>query len=90
MESVMGKGTTFHIYLPASEKQVLKKEESKIIRGKGRILVMDDEEALRKVLKIMLVKLGYEAEFARDGDEAIELYKRAKESGNSYNAVIWT
>ena len=87
-ESVMGAGTTFHIYLPASEKQVAKKEESKIIKGKGRILVMDDEEALRKVLKIMLTKLGYEVEIAKEGSEAIKLYKKAKESGNPYNAVI--
>jgi len=48
VESQVGVGTTFHIYLPASDKAVLETEEVKLITGKGRILVMDDEASLRK------------------------------------------
>ena len=56
--------------------------------GKGRILVMDDEEAVREVAGNMLKFLGYKVEFARDGTEAIELYKKAKESEEPFDAVI--
>ncbi|MFC1896783.1 response regulator [Thermodesulfobacteriota bacterium] len=49
---------------------------------------MDDEASLRKMAGRMLEKLGYEAEFAKDGAEAIEMYKEAKESEKPYDAVI--
>ena len=88
VESKLGVGTTFHIYLPASEKATPEKEEIRLIKGQGRILVMDDEESLRKTVGRVLDKLGYEPEFAKDGTEAIEMVKKAKEAGKSYNAVI--
>jgi PAS domain S-box-containing protein len=88
VESKLGEGTTFHIYLPASEKAVPEKEEIKLIKGQGRILVMDDEVALKKMIGRMLRKLGYESEFAKDGAEAIRMYKAAKKSEKSYDAVI--
>jgi len=81
-------GTTFHIYLPASEKAVSEKEEVRLIKGQGRILVMDDEGSLRRTVGRMLEKLGYESEFIKDGSEAIEMVKKAKEAGKSYDAVI--
>jgi len=88
VESKLGEGTTFRIYLPASEKTVQEKEEDKVIPGKGRILIMDDEAPLRKIAGKMLEKLGYEPEFAEEGVEAIEMYRTAKETGKPYEAVI--
>ncbi|MFC1886872.1 PAS domain S-box protein, partial [Thermodesulfobacteriota bacterium] len=88
VESQLGVGTTFHIYLPASDKIVPEKEEVKLIKGHGRILVMDDETSLRKMVGKMLEKLGYESEFAKDGAEAIRMVKEAKESEKPYDAVI--
>ena len=58
------------------------------IVGAGKVLVMEEEEPLRKMLSIMLELLGYESELARDGDEAIELYKQAMASGQPHNVVI--
>jgi CheY-like chemotaxis protein len=84
----MGVGTTFHIYLPASDRAVPEREEVELITGQGRILVMDDEVALKKMIGRMLEKLGYESEFAKDGAEAIEMYKAAKKSEKTYDAVI--
>ncbi|MBI3599615.1 MAG: response regulator [Nitrospinae bacterium] len=55
---------------------------------KGRILVMDDEEVVRDVAGKMLKHIGYEAGFAGDGTEAIEIYKKAMESGHPFDAVI--
>jgi PAS domain S-box-containing protein len=88
VESQPEVGTTFHIYLPASEKPVSQKEEPRLIKGQGRILLMDDEASLRRTVGRMLEKLGYESEFAKDGAGAIEMVKQAKEAGKSYDAVI--
>ena len=58
------------------------------IVGDGKVLVMEEKEPLRKMLSIMLELPGYESELARDGDEAIELYKHAMVSGQPHNVVI--
>lgn len=57
-------------------------------KSKGRILFMDDEDLIRSVLKVMLNEMGFEADFAKDGEEAIALYIKAKEDDNPYNIVI--
>jgi two-component system cell cycle sensor histidine kinase/response regulator CckA len=56
--------------------------------GKGRILVMDDEEIIQDVLSNMLDFLGYEVEIASDGTQAIEKYKQARSSDKSFDTVI--
>jgi CheY-like chemotaxis protein len=56
--------------------------------GAGRILVMDDEEAIRRLLGLMLGELGYEVECASDGAEAIELFTRATASGRGFAGVL--
>src|SRR5262249_25616862 len=50
--------------------------------------VMDDEAALRKLLKHVLANLGYEAHTAKDGAEAIALYEEAKAGGRGFDAVL--
>jgi CheY-like chemotaxis protein len=52
------------------------------------ILVMDDEKVIRKMAASMLECLGYSATVCTKGEEAIELYRIAKESGAPYLAVI--
>ncbi|MBE9546567.1 MAG: response regulator, partial [Proteobacteria bacterium] len=78
-ESELGVGTTFHIYLPASGKEITKSKdmETHILTGKGKILVMDDEEIVRDIVGEMLKHLGYEVAFAEDGAEAIEMYRNS-------------
>lgn len=90
VESVLGSGTTFSIYLPASSKELTRRKDSREepIRGEGKILVMDDEAIVRDVTGQILKKLGYDVEFAGDGSEAIELYRKAKESGKPFDLVI--
>lgn len=89
-ESAAGVGTTFYIHLPASKKEIGRVEavEEKLVSGKEKILVMDDDDIIRDVAGKMLTKLGYEVDFARDGSEAIELYKKSKNSGRPFDVVI--
>jgi len=91
VESEAGTGTTFSVYLPASESSLLieKKESEYFPAGKkGRILIMDDEEILRNFVVRMLKKAGYEVSAASDGVEAFELYEQAEKSGEAFDVVI--
>ncbi len=94
VESEPGMGTTLFIYLPASEKEITEPEPVKKpkaerpVTGGGKILVMDDEEMIRPMASQVLSLFGYDAEVSKDGVEAIEMYKRAKESGEPFDAVI--
>jgi len=90
VESELGKGTTFYIYLPASSKEMLEKkvEKDTPVVGAGKILLMDDDEKILDIAGAMLEKTGYSVEFSKDGSEAIALYKKAKESGKPFDIVI--
>ncbi len=90
VESALGLGTSFFIYLPGSDKAVpeTSKDLQKLLRGAGRVLVMDDEPLIRELAETMLQHLGYQVELARDGAEAIRLYRRAMEDGHPFDAVI--
>jgi PAS domain S-box-containing protein len=90
VESELGVGTTFHIHVPASRK-VLGDEHAivpRIIPRHGRILVMEDEEGLRKVVGVLLQVLGHEVELVEHGQMAIEVYGKAKSQGRPFDAVI--
>ncbi|MBD3181551.1 response regulator [Candidatus Poribacteria bacterium] len=90
VESEIGVGSTFHLYLPAFPETKIKKKSIKneIIYGEGKILVMDDNSEVRKTLTGMISRLGYEIETASDGSEAIQMYKEAKNSDKPYDLVI--
>lgn len=62
--------------------------EEIVVSGRGRVLVMDDEDIVIQVAGEMLKALGYEVESAIDGIGAIKKYKDAKEKGKPFNAVI--
>jgi CheY-like chemotaxis protein len=49
---------------------------------------MDDDERVRRITGAMLQQVGYAVEFARNGEEAIERYRREKEAGKRIDAVI--
>jgi len=92
VESELGSGATFYLYLPASTQTSAPKQDKKETikpAGKARILVMDDEQGVREVAGRMLKHLGYEdIEFSADGAAAIKLYKAAMKSGNPFSVVI--
>jgi two-component system cell cycle sensor histidine kinase/response regulator CckA len=90
VESKIEQGTTFQVYLPASDQNVTQQlqENEDLISGKGKILVMDDEPMIRTVLGKMLLAMGYEVESAHDGKQALELYTRAQDTGDPFVTVI--
>jgi PAS domain S-box-containing protein len=92
VESKIGRGTTFFIYLPATEEKISEKEEKKrakrTLAGEGRILIMDDEKIVRRAVGGMLSRLGYTVEYAEKGEGALSKYKEAKNSGKLFDAVI--
>ncbi len=90
VESEIGIGTTFHIYLPVSahKRPVKERAKDKPIRGNGRILVMDDEEMLRNFVGELLDLLGYDVNFAADGQETLDAYCRARQEGTPFDCVL--
>jgi PAS domain S-box-containing protein len=84
-----GEGTTFCVYLPASICEPAPRALQRSVHsGRGRILVMDDEEMLRKVSSGILARLGYEVVTVPDGAAALEQYEAAMAAGRPLDAVI--
>jgi two-component system cell cycle sensor histidine kinase/response regulator CckA len=82
--SVMGKGTNFHVYLPALAAEDIPQAEDPAVAqraqarpidlsGRGRILVIEDEAGVRNIAVTVLRSRGYEVEEAEDGEEALEI-----------------
>jgi CheY-like chemotaxis protein len=87
--SEAGVGATFIIYLPALETGEPEPQAAVLPeKGQGRILVMDDEAPVRQMLGKMLTKLGYDAVFATNGREALEIYRQAGDAGQPFAAAI--
>jgi len=90
VESEMGSGTTFRVYLPAVDtflpRELTPMEQS--VQGRGRILVMDDDEMIRDVAGRILGRLGYEVEYAADGAEALVAYGEARKKDRLFDVVI--
>jgi PAS domain S-box-containing protein len=78
--SEKGEGSTFNIYLPASEKKVVleKKSTGHTKIGFETVLFVDDEEMITEIAEDFLGLLGYKAFIARSGKEAIRIYEENK------------
>jgi PAS domain S-box-containing protein len=89
-ESRIGIGSTFTFILPASDLTIDGPAPAIAAprRGQGRILVMDDEESLRRLAREMLTNRGYAVECVRDGAEAIERIRQARAAQSPFDAAI--
>jgi PAS domain S-box-containing protein len=90
VDSELGVGTAMTIYLPAStrEPRQMNTVSTEPRHGMGKILVMDDDEIVRKVAVQMLFHLGYEVAEAPDGESALGLYQKALDQGQPFDCVI--
>ena len=89
-ESKLGQGSKFIFYLPAIPEYEMSEDEcaERLYKGHGKVLVMDDEDSILSVIENFLTISGYEVELAKDGSEAVELYKNAKDKDESFQIVI--
>jgi signal transduction histidine kinase/CheY-like chemotaxis protein len=90
VESDLGRGTTFHLWLPAAAEvtQSAIGKSTPRHRLSGRALVMDDEPPVRDMAAEMLRRLGLEVTVAADGAAAIDAYVAARSSGRPFSLVL--
>jgi two-component system, cell cycle sensor histidine kinase and response regulator CckA len=90
VESTPQGGATFILYLPASRKKgpLPRAKRLKLSFGRGKVLLMDDEEMILEVSSAMLKRLGYDVTVAHDGAEAIDSFRQATMTGEPFDAVI--
>ncbi len=90
VQSEINKGSTFNIYLPASE-NILKDDSVSVVepwQGKGKILVLDDDDIIRRSTERLLSHLGYKVFMANEGEQALKLYSAAIENRTPFDAAI--
>jgi PAS domain S-box-containing protein len=92
VESKIHFGSTFTIYLPALRHHQIPAEPprqmNEVVSGTGRILIVDDEEAIRALVEFTLERLGYKVSQAESALEGVELYRQKLEAGERFDAVI--
>lgn len=90
VESEIGLGTTFHLWLPAARTEPIAPVTSvaSLEPLKGRVLLMDDEEPIRDMTTTLLERLGLEATVTCDGGEAVKQYVLAQMAGRPFDVVI--
>ena len=90
VESQLGRGTTFHLWLPAAARAA----DENVARPapaaplKARVLLMDDEEPIRELARIFLRRLGLECEPAVDGAQAVQKFQEARAAGRPFDLVL--
>jgi two-component system cell cycle sensor histidine kinase/response regulator CckA len=81
VQSVLGRGTTFKVYLPASKKRAKRQKTlpQNVTTGQETILIVDDEETFRDVASKMLQRLGYKTFMAESAARALEIFREKKD-----------
>lgn len=88
VESELGRGTQFHVFLPSATEVSSPAPSAALPKGKGKILLMDDEPAILKFTQRVLSDLGYDVAVAADGDTALRLANAARDAGAPFDLAI--
>ncbi len=90
LQSVVGEGTVFSVFLPLADQpvEVQARPAPSLRFGTGRVLFMDDDDHICNLTAAMLQSLDYKFDIAKNGEDAIVLYKRYLNIGRPYDAVI--
>ncbi len=90
VESQPGEGTVFRIWLPAAAVPAEPKSvsQSPFETLRGRVLFMDDEEAIRLMASVLLTRLGMDPEMAEDGQQAVERFEAARAAGRPFDLLV--
>ncbi|MBX3248931.1 MAG: PAS domain S-box protein [Myxococcales bacterium] len=91
VESELGRGTTFHVYLPASEggsSSPRTDDHASDAPLNARVLVMDDDALVRRVLGAILQEMGCTVALACDGREALEAFRQARQVGEPFDVAL--
>lgn len=90
LDTELGVGTAFTVYLPKADApvEVQARRAPSLRFGTGRVLFMDDDPKISALTATMLDSLDYKYDLAKNGEEAIVLYKRYLNIGRPYDAVI--
>jgi len=91
VESTLGEGTSFCLYFPASNgtSEGIESEDKTPERFAGhKVLLMDDDERVAALIGTMIEKLGCRATVTHHGKESVEAYRKARQDGEPYDAVI--
>jgi PAS domain S-box-containing protein len=90
VDSHVGKGTTFTVFLPLTEEAVsVEAQRAPALRfGTGRVLLMDDDPKICEFTGTMLASLDYTHDVAHNGEEALALYRRYFNVNRPYDVVI--
>ncbi len=93
VSSELGKGAVFTVYLPLvdvgqNRDTDDRQGESTGAEVSGKILIMDDEEVIRRVTQLLLTRAGYQVKTACSGEEAINMYEQAMRDEDPFDLVI--
>lgn len=97
VDSKLGQGTTFTVYLPATTASIEEPADEEpdvdltpldVGEHEGRILVLDDEEMILSLVKQILTRFGYSVAVTTDGTDTLALYKEALMTNQPFDMVI--
>ena len=90
VKSEVGIGTTFQLYLPALRmlSAAAKVPAPRSVPLSGRVLVLEDDEAVRKTVGLALWGLGYAVELTEEGHRTVEAYRKAQGLGRPFDVVL--